>query len=254
VVADEQKHHFNVLFALLGLVRPELSDACHHLSYGMVNLPDGRMKSREGTVVDADNLFDEMAGLAAKELRERSAAGRAHAVQGDAGERGAEIQRRAEVIAQAAIKFYILSVNAESSMTFDPDKSIDFMGRTGPYCLNAYARTRQVLAKAGDVTALDEDTLALLISEREQNVVRALMALPREIERGVGDFDPAKIASATYDIARAFNQLYTDKEGHPIVSCTEVSLRDARLHLCDAVSVGLKLGLYLIGIDVLEQM
>jgi arginyl-tRNA synthetase len=110
----------------------------------MVNLPGGRMKSREGTVVDADNLFDETCELAAIELRERSERGRAHAVSGDDE---AEIQRRAEVIAQAAIKFYLLAVTAESSMTFDPETSIDFLGRTGPYCLNAYARIRQVLAK-----------------------------------------------------------------------------------------------------------
>lgn len=251
VVADEQRHHFNVLFALLGLLRPELADACHHLSYGMVNLPEGRMKSREGTVVEADDVFDEMASLATAELRKRAAGGRAHAARGDDDD---EIERRAEVIGQAAIKFYLLSVNADSSMTFDPSKSIDFLGRTGPYCLNAYARTRQLLAKAGGRPKDDTAVLERLVSEREQTVVRALWTMPSEFARAVASFDPSKIALATYEIARAFNQLYTDKDGHPIVGCNDPDLRAARLAMVDAVGSAIRSGLYVLGIDVLEQM
>jgi len=251
VVGDEQKHHFNVLFKLLGLVRPELADACSHLAYGMVNLTDGKMKSREGNVVDADNLFDELAALAEAELRSRSQTGRAHAVD---SEDGAEIGRRAEVIAQGAVKFFLLSFNAASTMTFDSKRSIDFLGRTGPYCLNAYARTRQVLAKAGGQPELDPALLARLGSEREQGVVRALMAMPGELARAVDGLDPSKVVDATYEVARGFNQLYTDKEGHPIVDCEDGELRAARLHLTQAVGQALRTGLSLLGIETLEVM
>ena len=251
VVADEQKHHFKVLFALLGLLEPELADVCHHLAYGMVNLPEGRMKSREGTVVDADDLFDEMAALAANELRARAKGGRAHAVRDDDD---VEIVRRAEVIAQAAIKFYLLGVTAESGMTFDPKKSIDFLGRTGPYCLNAYARTRQLLAKADASATRDREPLARLVSDRERAVVRALMLMPPEFARALDSFDPSKVALATYEVARAFNQLYTDKDNHPIVSCDDPELRAARLSMVGAVGIAIRTGLYVLGIEVLEQM
>lgn len=254
VVGDEQIHHFKVLFALLGLVRPELAHACHHLAYGMVNLPEGKMKSREGKVVDADDLMDEMAELAAEELRTRSEGGRAHAV---SGEDEAEIARRAEVIAQAAIKFYLLSFNAASTMTFDPKRSIDFLGKTGPYGLNAYARTRSVIRKAGGAPPVDAETLAtlpLLTSDKEQGIVRALMAMPGELRRAEQTLDPSKVVDATFEVARAFNQLYTDKDGHPIVGCQDPARRTARLLLTGAVSCALATGLGLLGIDVLEEM
>jgi arginyl-tRNA synthetase len=251
VVGDEQKHHFRVLFALLALVRPELADACFHLAYGMVNLPEGKMKSREGKVVDADNLMDDMAQLAADELRSRSASGRAHSV---SEEDQAEIMRRAEVIAQGAIKFYLLSFNAASTMTFDPQKSIDFLGKTGPYCLNAFARTRSVIERAGGEPALDLELLGKLGTERELNVVRALAAMPDELRRAEQALDPAKVVDAVFEVARAFNQLYTDKDGHPIVTCDNEGLRQARLLLTNAVSAALETGLYLLGIDVLEEM
>jgi arginyl-tRNA synthetase len=251
VVGDEQKHHFAVLFALLGLVRPALADACHHLAYGMVNLPEGKMKSREGKVVDADDLMDEMATLAAQELRTRSDSARAHAV--ESGDH-VEIDRRAEVIGQAALKFFLLSFNAASTMTFDPAKSIDFLGRTGPYCLNAYARTRSVLAKAGGEPARDLQVLRALGTEREQAAVRALQAMPGEVLRAAETLDPSKVADAVFEVARAFNQLYTDKDGHPIIGCCDADLRAARLLLTTAVGHALRTGLSLLGIDVLEEM
>lgn len=254
VVGDEQKHHFKVLFALLGFVRPDLADACHHLAYGMVNLPEGKMKGREGKVVDADQLMDEMAALASEELRARSKTGRAHSVD---GENISEIERRAEAISQGAIKFFLLSFNAVSTMTFDPKRSIDFLGRTGPYCLNAYARTHQILARAGGEPPVDESSstaLATLTSEREQAIVRALMAMPGELARAEQTFDPSKVVDATYEVARAFNQLYTDKEGHPIVACEDAGRRTARLFLTSAVGCAIKTGLHLLGIEALEEM
>ena len=251
VVGDEQKHHFKVLFALLGFVRPELADACHHLAYGMVNLPEGKMKSREGKVVDADDLMDEMAALATEELRTRSETGRAHSVDGDDR---AEIARRAEAIAQGAIKFFLLSFNAASTMTFDPKRSIDFLGRTGPYCLNAYARTHQVLARAGGEPEPDLAAVELLTSDREQAIVRALMAMPAELARAEQTLDPSKVVDATYEVARAFNQLYTDKEGHPIVGCDDDARRRARLLLTSVVGCAIKTGLHLLGIEALEEM
>ncbi len=251
VVGDEQKHHFRVLFALLGLVRPELAEACHHLAYGMVNLPEGKMKSREGKVVDADDLMDQMAELAAAELRSRSESGRAHSV---GGEDSAEIARRAEAIAQAAIKFHLLAFAAPSTMTFDPARSIDFLGKTGPYCMNAYARTRSILARAGGAAEPDPEALAALGTDREMAVVRAIAAMPAELRRAGATLDPSKVVDATFEVARAFNQLYTDKEGHPVVGCEDPRLRRARLLLVQSVSAALATGLSLLGIEALEEM
>jgi len=217
----------------------------------MVNLPEGKMKSREGKVVDADDLMDEMAALAAEELRSRSETGRAHSVDGEDRD---EILRRAEVIGQGALKFFLLSFNAASTMTFDPKKSIDFLGRTGPYCLNAYARTRSILEKAREIPEPDFETLSLLISEREQAVVKAVAAMPAELMRAGENLDPSKVVDATYEVARAFNQLYTDKDGHPIVSCSDHRLRRARLLLALAVGGVLRTGLHLLGIGTLEEM
>jgi arginyl-tRNA synthetase len=179
-----------------------------------------------------------------------------------AGQDQTEIARRAELIAQGAIKFYLLSFNAASTMTFDPKRSIDFLGKTGPYCLNAYARTRSVIARAGggggggkptaDAAALA--TLPLLTSDREQGIVRALMAMPGELRRAEEALDPSKVVDATFEVARAFNQLYTDKDGHPIVGCDDAPRRTARLLLTGAVGCAIATGLRLLGIDVLEEM
>ncbi len=250
VVGDEQRHHFTVLFALLALLRPQLRDACFHLAYGMVNLPEGKMKSREGKVVDADTLMDEMAALAREELQQRADAGRAHAEALD--ER--EIALRAERIAQAAIKFHLLSFAAASTIRFDPRKSIDFLGKTGPYCLNAYARTRSLLRRAGGEPALSDAAATALTTERERAVLKALFAFPARLQAAADGLDPVKLSDATFDVARAFNQMYTDKEGHPIEKCADTDLRTGRLLLALAVGHALRVGLRLLGIEPLEEM
>merc|ERR1711904_65805 len=136
VVAEEQREHFKTLFQLLALLRPEMKDRFMHLSYGMVNLTSGQMKSREGTVVDADNLMDEVRDLAAGSTRKKSP---------ELSE--AEVMARAEKIGMAALKFFILSCSPESTMVYDPQDSIKFEGRTGPYMLYSYVRTRSILRK-----------------------------------------------------------------------------------------------------------
>jgi arginyl-tRNA synthetase len=165
-----------------------------------------------------------------------------------------EMERRAETIAQGALKFHLLSFAAPSTMTFDPERSIDFLGKTGPYCMNAYARTRSVLKMAGGEPEVALGVLAALGTERELAVIRALRAMPGELRRAEKTLDPSKVVDATFEVARAFNQLYTDKDDHPIAKCDEPSLRTARLLLTLAVGHALKTGLGLLGIEVLEEM
>merc|ERR1712072_159586 len=162
VVAEEQRSHFQTLFEILALLRPEMKDRFLHLSYGMVNLTSGRMKSREGTVVDADNLMDEVRDLAAE----------------------AEVLERAEKIGLAALKFFILSCSPESTMVYDPQDSIKFEGKTGPYMLYSYVRTRSILRKcettSEDVVAACGPTmecLSALGTAEERAIIRCLFSL-----------------------------------------------------------------------------
>ena len=253
VVADEQAYHFEVLFGILGVLQEELKGSCMHLSYGMVHLPEGKMKSREGKVVDADDLMNEMTELAASEIRAREAEAIAR---GETALTEEEVMTRAEAIGLAALKYYLLSFTPAATMTFDPKKSIDFLGQTGPYCLYAYARIQSLLRKSGDTLdsiSWDEQLATLLTSPLEQAVIRALQGMPGAFLWASENGDTSKIADQTYKIAKSFSALYNDKN-HQIVGNSDAQMGAARLYLAQAVGFAVKAGLSCLGIDTIDRM
>jgi arginyl-tRNA synthetase len=245
VTGDEQDYHFQVLFEILGELYPELDGKLRHLSYGMVDLPEGKMKSREGTVVDADDLMDEMAELAEDAIRERYDDLDAE-----------EIGRRSERIGLAALKYYMLDFNPRTNVKFDPKKSIDFQGRTGPYCLYGYARVQSIGRRLGGWPDIDGDrridALQALGTDREMEVVRHLSDWPGRIREAVDELDPSEVTGYLFELVKSFSSLYNDPD-HRIVDL-EGPRRDGLILLSRAVADTIELGLDLIGIDTLEEM
>ena len=250
VVGDEQIYHFDVLFRVLDLLRPGMREKCYHLAYGMIRLPEGKMKSREGTVVDADDLMDEMHRLAKEETAARAAEGKAHSEGIDA----ATIEDRAERIGMSALKYYLLKFTPKKSFEYDPKESIDFLGQTGPYCLFNYARTRSLIRKAGGEPAFDLQAVKRLESDRELELIRLIASFPEAVGRAVKGLDPSRIAEYCFDLCKSFAFIFTDKANHPIVTCEDPELRSARLMLATAVSTTLRVGLGFLGIEVFEEM
>lgn len=250
VVGDEQNHHFRVLFGILGQVCPALTGHLEHLSYGMVTLPNGRMKSREGTVVDTDDLIEEMTRLAGEVMDNKS--DREHYAQADE----AELSHRARTIALASLKYFLLDVTPTSWMEFNPEKSIDFQGRTGAYCLMNYARSRSILRKAGyeQGSQVSPEILGTLGTPQEKKLLLTLMQFPTVIDWAAQSSDPAKCAEYLFNLCKGFAFIFTDKAGHPILTCEDEKLKAARLALVDSVGTVLRVGLNLLGIDTLEEM
>ena len=243
VVGSEQEHHFKCLFSMLGALGYAWASNCHHLSYGMVYLPEGKMKSREGKVVDADDLIAGMAELAEEEIRRRDPE---HRLSDD------EIKHRAAVIGVGAIKYYLLRVRPSQSINFDPVESISFDGFTGPYCQYAYARIFGILEKAGsrgrESHAVD---CARLGNLEELLLLKVLIQFPEEVASGMAEYNPSRVAVHVFNTAKAFNQFYNK---HAVLQAGSHELTAARLALIKAAAVVLKRGLNLLGIDVLENM
>ncbi len=243
VVGSEQEYHFKCLFQILDALGYEWAKDCHHLSYGMVYLPEGKMKSREGKIVDADDLIAEMKKLAADEIRQRDPDGR---LSDD------EINHRAEKIGIGAIKFYLLRVRPTQTINFDPAESISFDGFTGPYCQYAYARISGILAKAQNSgTDLQHCDFSLLGNPEELSLLQKLIQFPEEIHDAAQGFNPSKIAVHIFNTAKAFNQFYNK---HHVLRSENETLVTARLALIQATAIVLKKGLNLLGIEVLENM
>jgi len=243
VVGSEQEYHFKCLFEILAALGYDWAKDCYHLSYGMVYLPEGKMKSREGKVVDADDLIAQMKALAADEIRARDPGG-------ELSDR--EVAQRAETIGVGAIKYYLLRVKPTQSINFDPRESISFDGFTGPYCQYAYARICGILQKSGagaaDWQAADA---AALGNPEELMLLQKLMQLPEEIAGAVAEINPARLAGHIFNTAKAFNQFYNK---HPVLHVADRGLMQARLALIQATAQVIRNGLYLLGIDVLENM
>ncbi len=250
VVGDEQIYHFQVLFQILDQLRPGMGQRCHHLSYGMVRLPEGRMKSREGKVVDADDLMDELHAMALEELQSRASGGGQHHGNMSAD----ELAHRAEKIAKAALKFFVFKFTPKKSFEYNPKASIDFMGQTGPYCLYAYARTRSLIRKGAVSTAFDPSLVELLVEPSEAAIVRKLFSYANVVSWSASNHDPSRIAEYTYDLSAQFARMFTDKTGYPILTCDNVELKRARLMLAEAVGVTVRSALALLGIQTLEEM
>ena len=243
VVGSEQNYHFQCLFKLLDMLGFEWAPECYHLSYGMVNLPGGKMKSREGTVIDADDLIDEMFQLAADEIRQRDSEGNLS---------DEEVQKRAFAIGMAAIKFYLLRVRPELTINFDPKESISFDGFTGPYCQYAYARCASILRRVQtqDFASVEPD-FSLLGNAEELQLICALIQLPEVVEEAARDLSPARVCNQLFTVAQTVNQFY---HKHPVLSAENPRLIKARLALINAAAAVIKKALALLGIETLEEM
>lgn len=243
VVANEQQYHFKVLFYILKRLGYEWADSLFHLSYGLVNLPEGRMKTREGTVVDADSLLDSLRELALEEIQ---AKGREDAV-GDP-------QDTAEKIALGAVHYYLAQATPSKDMIFNPKESLSFNGDTGPYIQYMGARISSLLRKRdrGEGGAAKGVVRPeLLSSPTEWELVRLVSSYPEAVEQAGAEYNPAIVAAHMYAVASAFSKFYHDE---PILNCDEPDRAATRLALSEAVLVVLKNGLELLCIPFLEAM
>ncbi len=245
VVATEQIYHFKVLFYILKKLGYGWAEKLYHLSYGMVNLPSGRMKSREGTVVDADDLVDSLHQDALKAINER---GRDNAV--------GEPDEVAEKVALAALDYYLLQATPMKDMLFNPAESLSFNGNTGPYLQYMGARISSILAKAkeeGLELNTSDDALSLLIHESEWELIKALQRYPEIIKRAAENYDPSVVCAYLYDVAKCFSGFYRDC---PILSIAKENgvLASARLVLADCTLTVLKDAMELVLVPYLDRM
>ncbi len=241
VVASEQNYHFKVLFYVLSLLGYKWAEELHHLSYGMVNLPNGKMKSREGTVVDADDLLEELTVLARREIE---AKGREEAV--------GDVAATAKKIALGALNYYLLQVQPQHDMVFDPEKSISFNGNTGPYLQYTCARISSILRKADD-EGYDETLFdgSLLTDDDEKALLKAVESFPETVRKAALNYDPSIIASYLYENAKTFSHYYHDNQ---ILKAETKALSVSRLRLIKALRTVMKNGFALIGVPYLESM
>jgi arginyl-tRNA synthetase len=241
VVADEQNHHFKVLFEILNILDEPYSEGLYHLSYGMVDLPSGKMKSREGTVVDADDLMNDVISEATKLALEKGDITSLTANEQD------EICRR---VGMAALKFFILKVNPQRRMTFDPVASVDMQGQTGPYIQNAYVRIQSIDRRVEDMEQLDFGDYATL-QESEKMLLNQIFIYPEIVRKSAADYDPSQVAGYCYDLAKSYHRFYHDL---PILGAENEPAKAFRLSLNQAVAKVLKHGMDLLGIEMPERM
>lgn len=241
-VGNEQDHHFKVLFAILKKLGYEWAYQLYHLSYGMVNLPHGKMKSREGTVVDADDLMDEMYATA------RNMAEEMGKTEGMSEEQKSTLYH---MVGLGALKYYILKVDPRKQMTFNPEESVDFHGHTGPFIQYTHARIRTLLRKAKEKnsTASPLDYKPLL--DQERAVVKILLQYPERLQEAAHDFQPSTIAQYVYDLVKSFNVLYQQV---PILSDARPEAVAFRLLLARQTGDVVQHGMKLLGIEVPERM
>jgi len=244
VVGNEQNYHFQVLSILLDKVGFEWGKSLVHFSYGMVELPEGKMKSREGTVVDADDLMDEMIEGARETSQELGKLDNCTPE---------EIESIVRMVGLGALKYFILKVDPRKSMTFNPKESIDFNGNTGPFIQYTHARIKSVLRKAVD-QGIDFSTITdteLTISGKESYLIQLITEFPAVVKQAGDEFSPALIANYIYELVKEYNQFYHDftilKEENP-------KLKQFRLVLSESTASIIKTGMLLLGIEVPERM
>ncbi len=242
VVGNEQNYHFQVLSLLLDRLGFKWGKDLVHFSYGMVELPEGKMKSREGTVVDADDLMEEMVSGAREVSREMDK------LQGLSEEEVAEI---AETVGMGALKYFLLKVDPRKNMLFNPKESIDFNGNTGPFIQYTYARIRSVLRKAAEKGFAIGDYSKVAPNDKEIALIQALADFPAIVREAGRSFSPALIANYAYDLVKQFNQFYHD---YTILGEEDEQTRSLRLALCDQTSRVVKAAMGLLGIAVPERM
>lgn len=244
VVGNEQNYHFQVLSILLDKLGFEFGKGLHHFSYGMVELPQGKMKSREGTVVDADDLVAGMIEVSRKTSEELGK------LEGYTPEQAAETHR---MIALGALKYFILKVDPKKNMLFNPEESIDFNGNTGPFIQYTYARIRSVLRKAADrgIQLNRTPETGTPAGLKELQLIKAIAQFPVAVKEAGEMYSPALIANYIYELVKEFNQFYHE---FPMLNEENEETRNLRLVIAETVGKTIKTGMKLLGIDVPERM
>ena len=241
VVGDEQEYHFKVLFEILKRLGEPYADQLFHLAYGMVDLPTGKMKSREGTVVDADDLVAEILGEARKAAAER----------GELVDLPPQEQEKIiRNIALGALKFFILKVNAKKRMVFNPEDSLDLQGQTGPYVQNAYVRIRSILRKA-DLMTIPSVYAGYQLGTEERELIALLLQYWETLEQAANNFDPSGVANYAYQLAKSFHRYYHD------VSILRAESEEAmafRFVLIRKIAMVLELAMEMLGIEMPDRM
>ena len=244
VVGNEQDYHFKVLSVILDKLGFSWGKDLIHFSYGMVELPDGKMKSREGTVVDADDLIEEM------NTTSRTMSSELGKLEGYTEEQTEEVVK---MTALGALKYFILKVDPRKNMTFDPKESIDFNGNTGPFIQYTHARICSIFRKAEEKgiewKAYSPDAIEL--NNKENNLIRYIANFKNIVKEAGNNYSPAIIANYIYELAKEFNQFYHES---PVLFEEDENVRAMRLMLCGVVGRILKKGMYLLGAGVPDRM
>ena len=242
VVGNEQEYHFKVLFSILKKLGKPYADQLFHLSYGMVELPNGKMKSREGTVVDADDLIAGMVEAAKEKTAEKGK---------NEGRTEEELQNLYKILGLGALKYFILKVDAKKRIVFNPEESIETEGHTGPFIQYSHARICSILRKGGDGESNDSTIAANDILPKEQSLIRQLSAFPEIIALAGDSYNPALLANYTYELAKEFNQYYHDV---PILKESRPEVKNFRLQLASKMAEVIKRSMNMLGIEVPERM
>lgn len=244
VVGNEQNYHFQVLSILLDKLGFEWGKDLVHFSYGMVELPEGKMKSREGTVVDADDLMEAMIETAKETSNELGK------LDGLTQEEADDIAR---IVGLGALKYFILKVDARKNMTFNPKESIDFNGNTGPFIQYTYARIQSILRKAAEAGITVPATIpsGIELSVKEEGLIQMLADFTNVVKQAGGDYNPSILANYAYDLVKEYNQFYHD---FSILREENEALKVFRLALSQNVGKVVKLAMGLLGIEVPERM
>jgi len=244
-VGNEQDYHFKVLFLILKKLGYSWAAHLYHLSYGMVDLPSGKMKSREGTVVDADDLITEMTQTAANISREL---GKLDAYSDE------EKTALYKTIGLGALKYYILKVDPKKRILFDPEESVDFQGNTGPFIQYTYARIQSILRKAKSIEELSNKNIKKvgeMLHPKEKELIKQLLLFPEIVMLAADQYSPAIIANYTYDLVKEFNSFYQQVS---ILGEEDLAIKSFRVELSAKVAEVIKTGFMLLGIEVPERM
>ncbi|WP_421812860.1 arginine--tRNA ligase [Flagellimonas sp.] len=240
-VGNEQDYHFKVLFLILKKLGYAWAEQLYHLSYGMVDLPSGKMKSREGTVVDADDLIKNMEDTAESISQELGK------LDGYSEEEKKQLYR---TIGLGALKYYILKVDPKKRILFNPEESVDFQGNTGPFIQYTYARIQSILRKAENVSSSAVDT-SLHLHEKEKELLKQIQMFPETVQLAAENFSPALIANYTYDLVKEFNSFYQQVS---ILGETDEQKKNLRVQLSQKVGEVIQSAFRLLGIDVPDRM
>ncbi len=242
-VGNEQDYHFKVLFLILQKLGYEWATECYHLSYGMVDLPSGKMKSREGTVVDADDLMNEMIETAEEHTRELGK------IEGFSEEQAKELY---DILGLGALKYFLLKVDPKKRMLFDPKESIEFHGNTGPFIQYTHARISAILRRADELgVKYDQVNESLTVDQLESDLVYQLSDIRHKIQQAANDYNPSIVAQYVYDLAKEYNKFYAEKQIFGIDNQEEIQFRVA---LSSQVARNIRYGMGLLGIKVPERM